>query len=247
MKTEIRDELKDVAATLASIGNANCYCVPDRYFEDFADEVVSKIQLPSTQLPYAAPAPAYFEGLAGTILSKIKSNGTIVEEDSDVSSELTALSPLVAGIKKENVYTVPADYFANFKVAIPAAAPKAKVVTLHPVHWMRYAAAAAVIGIVAIGGVFFLKYDKATSGNPLTTITADYDKPLSSVSDDAIANYLNQSPEEMDITPSSVEYDDSKINPGDLAAQLLNDVSDSDIQEYLRENEPIGEKDIKGI
>src|SRR5689334_17159828 len=126
MKTEIINELKEIAASLAHIGNENCYSVPDNYFEDFASEVLSKIHLPLTRLPFTAPTPAYFEGLAGTILNKIKdSSGIIVEANNEVTRELKVLSPLVASIKKENVYTVPADYFANFKVVIPAIGKKA--------------------------------------------------------------------------------------------------------------------------
>src|SRR3954453_2570300 len=126
MKTEIKNELKEIAASLAQIGNENCYRVPEGYFEGFAEEVMSKLHLPFTQLPYTPPAPNYFEGLAGTILSKIKSNGTIVEADNEVAMELKTLSPLLASVKKVNVYTVPANYFANFRVAIPATKKKAK-------------------------------------------------------------------------------------------------------------------------
>lgn len=245
MRNEIRNELKEIAVSLADIGNANCYRVPENYFEDFASEVMSKIQLPFTQMPFTPPAPAYFEGLAGAIMDKIKSNGTIVEANSEVDKELMAISPLVAGIKKVNVYTAPPHYFANFKVAIPAAR-KATVVAMRPaVRWMRYAVAAAVVGAVAISGMFLFKNDSITNSDARVTYTKDYTAPLSSVSDNAIASYLKNSPAEMDITPSV--YDDSKINAGSLAEQLLQDVSDSDIQEYLQENQQPGEKDIKGI
>ena len=118
MRNDIIDELREIAPALASIGNGNCYRVPDGYFEDFAADVMSKIQLPSTQLPLTPPAPTYFEGLAGTIMNKIKSNGIIVEAENDVTRELMDISPFVAGIKKVNVYTVPAHYFANFKVEL---------------------------------------------------------------------------------------------------------------------------------
>lgn len=245
MRNEIRDELKEIAISLADIGNANCYRVPENYFEDFASEVMSKIQLPFTQVPLTPPAPAYFEGLAGAIMDKIKSNGTIVEADNEVDKELAAISPLVAGIKKANVYTVPAHYFANFKVAIPSAEQKVKVVSMRPpVHWMRYAAAAVVIGAIAISGMFLFK-NNGTSNNTRFIYTKDYTASLSSVSDNAIASYLKNAPAEMDITPSV--FDDSKMNAGSLAEQLLQDVSDSDIQEYLQENQQPGEKDSKGI
>ena len=244
MRNDIIEELREIAAPLAHIGNENCYRVPDNYFEDFADEVMSKIQLPFTHLPLTPPAPAYFEGLAGAILNKIKSNGIIVEANNEVTAELTELSPLLAGIKKENVYTVPAHYFDNFKVAIPPAAEKTKVVVMRPaVRWMRYAAAAAVVGIIAISGMFLFKNNDA--GDIAATTTISYTAPLSSVSDAAITSYLKDSPANMDITLPA--YDNNKINAGSLAEQLLHDVSDSDIKEYLQENQTPGEKDIKGI
>lgn len=243
MKTEIREELKEIATTLAGIGNANCYRVPDHYFDDFASEVLSKIQLPATQMPFTQPSPSYFEGLAGEIMSKIKSNGIIVEEKSEVEKELATISPLVAGIKKENVYTVPAHYFANFNVTIPTPAQRTNVVGLHrPIRWMRYAAAAVVVGVVAVSGFFvFQSNNSAVENTPFAAVQ----KTLSAVSNDAIANYLNEIPADIDITPAS--YDDTKINAGSLAEQLLNDISDSDIQKYLQENQQTGEKDIKGI
>jgi hypothetical protein len=240
MRNDIREELEGIANSIAGIGNENCYRVPDNYFEYFAAEVMSKIQLPSTQLPLTPPTPAYFEGLTGNILNKIKSNGIIVEAQNEVTEELTAISPLVAGIKKENVYTVPAHYFANFKVAIPAA-EKTKVVAMRPpVRWLRYAAAAAVIGILAISGMFLFKNNHTTGSDTFT-----YTAPLASVSDAAITSYLKDSPADMDITAPA--YDDSNINAGSLAEQLLNDIPDSAIQEYLQENQTPGEKDIKGI
>jgi hypothetical protein len=246
MKTEIRNELKEIAASLANIGNENCYRVPDSYFEDFADEVLSKIHLPFTQLPLTAPTPAYFEGLAGTILNKIKGSGTIVEADNEAVRELAALSPLMASIRKANVYTVPANYFANFRVAIPATDKKAKVITMHrsPLHWVRYAAAAIVVGIIAVGGILLFRNNDTTGDND-TSIVESLRKPLATISEDAIVNYLQQSPAELDITPAVL--DDNKINVGSFAEQLLNDVPDSAIQDYLQENEEPGEKDSKGI
>src|SRR3954454_3283655 len=205
MKPEIRNELEEIAASLAYIGNENCYRVPENYFEDFANEVMNRIHLPFTQLPYTAPAPSYFEGLAGTILNKIKSNGTIVEPENEVTRELAAISPIVASIKKGNVYTVPADYFANFRVAIPAMGEKAKVVGLHrsSVHWTRYAAA-VVVGIIALSGIFILKNNNTIKDND-TSIVQSLHKPLSTISDNAIASYLQQSPAELDITPAALD------------------------------------------
>jgi hypothetical protein len=244
MRNEIRNELEEIAPVVAAVGNDNCYRVPENYFEFVANEIMSKIQLPSTQTPFTAPTPVYFEGLADSILKKIKSNGTIVEADNEVASELAALSPLVAGIEKVNTYSVPDDYFANFKVAIPAAAQPAKVIPMHqPVRWMRYAAAAVVVGVIAISSVFLFNADRTDTAGQISRI--DYNRPLSSISDEAIANYIKESPAQLDMMPAA--FDDSNLNAGSLVEQLLKNVSDSDIQDYLKENQQSGEKDIKGI
>ncbi len=248
MRNEIKEEIQAIADSLAGIGNENCYRVPDNYFEELADEVMDKIQLPTTQLPFTAPPAAYFEGLAGAILHKIKSDGIIVEADSEVTQELRELSPVMASINKKNVYTVPADYFTTFNVNIPKTTDrKGKMLTMpQPVRWMRYAAAAAVIGVVAISGIFLFRNNTNADNSTHITFTKDYHVPLSSISDDAIANYLKTSPAaDMDLIPSA--YDETMINAGNLTEQLLQDVSDSDIQDYLKENQQPGEKEIKGI
>jgi hypothetical protein len=54
--------------------------------------------------PFSVP-DGYFEGLAATILAKVKSS------ESAVQAELNDLSPMLAGISKQMPYAVPAFYF----------------------------------------------------------------------------------------------------------------------------------------
>ena len=167
----IQDELRSLGSGLP-ISNSHAFQVPD----------------------------GYFDGLAASILAKIKSmEGT-------VQSELEELSPLLASISKRTPYSVPSSYFEENMVSgplhqeaessilavigktIPYTAPrgyfealpeqvlktvrpKARVVPLFARTWMRVASAAAVIGALFFGG-----YQLLSSNNNAGTGTADVPK-----------------------------------------------------------------------
>ena len=64
-------------------------------------------------------------------------------------------------------------------------------------------------------------------------VSKNYGTPLSKLSNDAIASYLQTEPEDIDVLPPL--YDNSKQNTISLTQDLLNNVSDNDIQQYLKE------------
>ena len=63
--------------------------------------------------PYSVP-DGYFEGLAGTILAKIKGEPAI-----SASEEIAQLSPLLAGISRKMPFSVPDDYFQKTLELLP--------------------------------------------------------------------------------------------------------------------------------
>jgi hypothetical protein len=78
------------------------------------DEMGGKeTNLPETQTPYTVP-DGYFDGLAQSILSKIKDNNTVSAED-----ETNAISPLVASISRNMPYSVPENYFTSLSENLP--------------------------------------------------------------------------------------------------------------------------------
>ncbi len=131
--------------------------------------------------PFLVPE-GYFEGLAASVLAKIKSS------EASVQKELEGLSPLLAGISKTMPYSVPLFYFEQNSEALPdlhepdlsflngigkqlpyqvpqgyfenladeitskVAPVTAKVVPMFARKWMRMAAAAVIGGFVAISG-----------------------------------------------------------------------------------------------
>lgn len=100
---DIVNELKEISPLVAGIGCANVFTVPDGYFDTIARTVLISVGEGKTQATSNNDVPAgYFDNLANNILGKIK--GT-------VANELQEVSPLLAGIKKENPFKVPEHYF----------------------------------------------------------------------------------------------------------------------------------------
>jgi hypothetical protein len=141
----------------------------------------------SSPTPFSVPN-GYFEGLASSILAKVKSQSS--------DEEITSLSPLLAGISKKMLYSVPENYFQGNMESLPAYfheiespvlssigkempyqvpadyfselpeqvasrifAPKAKVVPLFKRSWMKMAAAAILGGIITISGYNYFNAD----------------------------------------------------------------------------------------
>ena len=67
----------------------------------------------SDNQPFSVPE-GYFDGLAATILAKVKGTETTPQ------AELSELSPLLAGISKQTPYSVPASYFEESLVGASA-------------------------------------------------------------------------------------------------------------------------------
>ena len=99
--------------------------------------------------PFVAPK-GYFDLFSNRILAKIEAQETEKEE----------LSPLLQSLKNENPFSVPPDYLQEFKVNVT---PKeAKVIPLFNLKAvLKYAAAAAVVGIiVTFATLFFSNQEK---------------------------------------------------------------------------------------
>jgi hypothetical protein len=266
-KKYILEELQELNSSIGQV--ANCFEVPIGYFDIFYEEVITRIkeqqlphrsfqvftvpvnyfedlpatilshvtqQLPSSALPFAVPEN-YFDGLANNILQKIKTNTA----EETVAEELQNISGFVANIPKTNVFTVPENYFNQLGVNIPANKEEAKVEHITSTkRWVRYVAAACVIGLIALGGYVWLSNGKTDSSNSFTK-AASIEKNIAKLSDTEIYNYLSTHPASSDIINVSAETAIPDINTS------IQNMSDDEIQQYLDNNEEPGEKEIKGI
>jgi hypothetical protein len=117
----ILNELKKSAPVIASLKKQEVYTVPDRYFDDLPDKIMGLTGTGSPKInkgPVFTLPKGYFDNLSSGILSKIKSS------PSEVYLELEEAAPLLNTVSRQNVYTVPGEYFKDFKVTPPPQSPK---------------------------------------------------------------------------------------------------------------------------
>lgn len=220
----------ELSDELASIRRINTYTTPPDYFTNLADEIISKLYMPvSSKLPFSEPPADYFANLADDILLKIKEEAVAQTE---VERELHQIEPLLTGIPKINVYSVPQGYFDNFSVSIPVKKPARIVRMRRSSRWFTSAAAAVVTGVIAVSIIFTAKDNRIDVLN-----TGSYSKGLSKVPDTEISDYLITTSQEPDAVNNVLE----DINGSEKSnfKSLLNHVSDNELHDYLIENDDV--------
>lgn len=156
---EIISELKLISPMLADTVRKNTYSIPEGYFNQLPAIILERIaqeesvlHLPKNQ-PFAVPE-GFFNQFSDQVIGRIK------QQENEVYQELEQIAPLLNKISKQNIYTVPQGYFSKSLVPdlVSIQQEKPKVIPmLKPVHSFRkYAMAAALTGIMAIGGWLLL-------------------------------------------------------------------------------------------
>src|SRR5580765_3384597 len=145
---DIIQELSDLGSNLPGNISANIYSVPPGYFESFGEQLLALIKADESltwlssfpkEMPFNVPG-GYFNELDEEIMEIIRRH-----PDYQTSrEELESVSPLLSSISKRPVYSVPKRYFENFK---PGVEEETKVVSITGRKWLRYAAAAIIVGV----------------------------------------------------------------------------------------------------
>ncbi|WP_157474119.1 hypothetical protein [Flavihumibacter petaseus] len=171
----------------------------------------------SRKAPFNAPE-GYFEQLA------IPEN----VGDPEISPVLTRLNP----------YAVPERYFDAFPERMLAAVtPSRKLpARVFPMgrNILRYAAAAAITGIIALGGWYYQSKNGSINGadaGSQESVTLQLEKELNQLSDDAFADY-SFLPPAGEMPPAALANNDDDLNANDIHF-LLEDISDKSLQEFL--------------
>jgi hypothetical protein len=238
----ILQELHELKSSLADAGFQNVYQVPAGYFDGLAAQILKRIKaleatspteelenlspLLSTiskKMPHSVPA-GYFDTLGKKLEQTI-----LTGNNESAQEELETLSPLLSGLKNKKTYTVPARYFENLQPAIDKenAGSKTKVVSITGRKWFRYAAAAVVVGFVATIG--FILLNKNERIDPVNKSFAWVEKNLKKVSTDDINEFVELANEGT--------TDVVKTEAKDEISNLLKDVSDKEIQEFLNDTQ----------
>jgi hypothetical protein len=224
----ILNELKEISPAVANLNRRNIYSVPSGYFFGLAERILEHVKqrsatstLVASELPYKVPKN-YFDGLSGEILSKVRQHKI---SKSEVEIELAEIAPLLNTISKTSVYTVPQGYFENLEAS--KSGGKAKVVAMSRTsRFVKYAAAAAITGLVAIGGIFYAN-DK--NSDSLTADTKFDKQQVKQLSDEEIVRYLNTHSVGTDVTLNNDVQEKQLI-------QHTKELTDKEILDYLEEN-----------
>lgn len=220
---DIANELEQMSAAVAQINPMVPYQVPEVYFETLSSVIMARIaaggheensllQVAGRQMPQDVPA-GYFDTLSENILGKIKA-----QPEQTVTEELTSLSPLLAGISKQNVYEVPAGYFDAIAEDVnKQVKEEAKVVSMFSRKLlMRYAAAAVVFTMIAFGINLLMKQSWDTTAADLVHVEPiknqkQFNNELAALSEDAIVNYLQMTSDTKDIEKINETVDHNKL------------------------------------
>jgi hypothetical protein len=237
-RNNILQELNELESSLATLPVQNTYSVPEGYFEGLAQQVLNRVKaleagnageelahlsqvlkdMPK-KMPYNVPAD-YFDSLSERMLDLVKGNGQTAAE------ELQQLSPLLGSLKKEMPFSVPQGYFETINIPQTTEKPAAKVVSLSSRKWFKYAAAAMIIGVISTVFVIIKKSSVDPNKNPGGWVA----KQMKNVSTDDINTFIELTDETLpqkEVIASADKKEEVK--------QLLQDVSDKEIQEFLDE------------
>lgn len=237
----ILQELLELNSGLSTISRQNVFQAPVGYFDNLAGKIVSRVKAleaanaieeialvspilsrASKVIPYTVPA-GYFEGL------EKKLEAIILNEEQTAAEELESLSPLLSGLKNKSTYTVPEGYFKKVPVVKENTVEetKAKVISITSRKWFRYAAAAVVIGVVATIG--FIRFNNGKNIDPSEKSFAWIQKNMKKVSTDDINEFVELA--------SAGSADMVKAETKEEISNLLKDVSDKEIQDFLSDTQ----------
>jgi len=220
---DILNELEQISEVVAKINPVVPYQVPEVYFETLSSVIMARIaaggqeensllQVAGKQMPQDIPV-GYFDSLSDSILAKIKAQPL-----QTASEELASLSPLLAGISKNNVYEVPAGYFDSFAHAVTTQVKEqTKVVSIFSRKLLiRYAAAAVVFTMIAFGINMVLKQSFDTTPFDMANVDPiktqkQFNNELADLSDEAIVSYLKLTADTKDIDKIKESIDQTKL------------------------------------
>jgi hypothetical protein len=250
-------EMGVLSPFLSRISRSNPHDVPAGYFEGFPQLVLSRIHAleadsPSEELerlspllsglekktPFSLPA-GYFKELPVNLVAGMQAVDFVRDELEDTPAVL-------GGLKEKETYQVPEGYFDSLPGKVlqqvsPGIRPARVVSMTRRKTWMRYAVAAAVVGIVLTGSLLY--FNRGGRGG---STVEDPAAGLVKVSDQEIVNYLEN--EYIPLSGSSTPGNGAAIasiddfSDNDIR-EMMSDVSDKELEQYATDH--LSSKDLQ--
>ncbi len=243
------EELENISSFVNKITRKVPFNIPDGYFENFAESVINKINENksdsvdeelesispflnklSKKTPFSIP-DNYFKELAGNAMAGAKAVDF-------VNDELENLSPILSELKNKNVYETPTGYFENFATTVLDKIKKqqpAKVISLNKkTNWLRYAAAAIVVGIISTTAILVFNNKKTSPIYSFAKLDAQQlTDSLHNTKDEDILSYFQNF--NIPISDTASGMASINLNDNDAADDMLADISDNELQQYVDE------------
>jgi hypothetical protein len=231
-QSNISQELAAVAPTLSGVKRDNVYSVPLNYFDCLSENVLQVVKEKETAAvnfsninPYKTPID-YFDHLSSRVMQKISKQVETV--NTKVEDELAEIAPLVAKISRQNLYSVPAGYFESLR---PAKLEKGRVVAFGTFkRFSKYLVAALVIGVIVMARIVLFDGDNTGSLPPVAEFKI---QDIQKLSEADIATYLESNSAAGDI---AITLTDEPVGSETDAEGILDEMTDEEIQKYLKEN-----------
>jgi hypothetical protein len=227
--------------------------VPEGYFDTLAGNILSKIKLQSAAADNSEPGEAlsplmeslrhknvfevpegYFEGFTGKVNEKLFAG-----------DEMLQLPAALQGLQHKNVFEVPQGYFDGLAAEIMGKLKPvpAKLVNMRSsLRIIKYAVAAAFIGVMALGVYKFAqpKPVELTSvqkeGIALSQDAGKYNSEFEQVTDEAIVKFLETEGHDVDAALVAVAVDEKELPTEDelilddkTLDNFLNDIDNKDL------------------
>lgn len=221
-RSEVLEELKVIAPSLAGLKQQDAFSVPENYFSILPNNLLAKIkeeeawesaaelqlspllQSLKTKPSFELPAQ-YFSASTASIISKIRKE--------EVAQDLTELAPQLAQLPKQIPFLVPENYFASLANSVLNIVQKEELEVEHqnaiwdklsnfintvlaPLLRPNVAYIGAFASLLFIFSAFWLAKEK-TDNNDIWALTA-LETNLSSISTKEISNYIAQNIDEFD-------------------------------------------------
>jgi hypothetical protein len=228
---DIQSELIQLNSSLPFDVKTPVFDLPESYFENFASGVLAKIKgepAVTTDEELATLSPL-LAGLSKKMPFTLPENYFRDQVLNAVSENADDVLPEWMQQGRNMPFAVPEGYFEAFAGTVlqrTAARQETKVIGMFSRTWVRYAAAAVVVGALVLGG--FL-YPGNKSISPVTEPEAWVEKKLQNVSNQELEEFINTV--ETFGTETAVQTGNNKVE----AAKLLKDVPDSELDAFLNQ------------
>lgn len=228
----IQDELRRLDSELSADLNGTPYSVPQSYFENLADSILLRIK---NQNISAAEEINELSPLLAALSKKMPFSlpqdyfRTSIEDIPLITSD-DKESAMLSFIGKEMPYEVPSGFFESLprEILSKVYPKKAKVVSFRR-KAVRMMAAAAVIGVMAVAGIFYFG-DNGTSGTGNTT-TPNVAVELKQVSTEALNEFIETT--DVDITDDKAQVTAKNTSKPKEAKKIFQDVTDEELEAFL--------------